>query len=204
MQLLRKGLLCIAISLPLAATAANVMLTEVTGITVSGTIGQLRANSQWAPAPVPAALSTLHDGSFLPTGTDWTDGSVWWDELAFPTASNPVAIEFQLSSVFTLERFVVQGDDNEAYHVDWWDGSDWQPAYTAAAVFTYGMETRDSGLLAPVTTDRLRVRASGGDAYYAVAEIQAFSVDQPVPEPGSLALAGAALALALARRRYRI
>lgn len=204
MRLLLQGLIGAVAALPMAASAANVMLTEVTGITVNGTIGQLRDFSQWAPAPAPAALSTLHDGSFLPTGTDWTDGSVWWDELAFPTAPNPVTIEFQLSGLFALERFVVQGDDNEAYHVDWWDGSDWQSAFTAPAVNTYGMETRDSGLLAAITTDRLRVRASGGDAYYAVSEIQAFTADQNVPEPGSLALAGAALALALARRRYRM
>lgn len=199
-----QGLVFAAALLPLAAPAANVMLTEVTGITVNGTIGQLRSGSQWAGAPAPAALSTLHDGAFLATGTVWTNGTVWWDELAFPTAANPVSIEFQLSGLFTLERFVVQGDDNEAYHVDWWDGSSWQPAYTAPAIFSFGMETRDSGLLAPITTDRLRLRASGGDAYYSLAEVQAFTADQQVPEPGTLALAGAALALVLGRRRYRM
>lgn len=199
--MMRLGLVCAAVALPLAATAANVMLTEVTGVTVNGVTGVLRAGSPWAGALAPAALSTLHDGSFLATGTVWTNGTVWWDEMAFPTAPNPVTIEFQLSGLFTLERFVVQGDDNEAYHVDWWDGSDWQSAFTAPAVNTYGMETRDSGLLAAITTDRLRLRASGGDLYYAVSEIQAFTANQNVPEPGSLALAGAALALALARRR---
>lgn len=201
MRMMRLGLVCAAVALPLVATAANVMLTEVTGVTVNGVTGVLRAGSPWAGALPPAALSTLHDGSFLATGTDWTNGTVWWDEMASPTAPNPVTIEFQLSGLFTLERFVVQGDDNEAYHVDWWDGSDWQSAFTAPAVNTYGMETRDSGLLAAITTDRLRLRASGGDFYYAVSEIQAFTANQNVPEPGSLALAGAALALALARRR---
>jgi hypothetical protein len=204
MRTLLRGVIVATTLLPLAATAANVMLTEVTGITVNGVIGQLRADSIWAGAPPPAAASTLHDGVFLPTGTVWTNGTVWWDELAFPTAANPVSIEFQLSGLFALERFVVQGDDNEAYHVDWWDGVAWQPAYIANAVFSFGMETRDSGLLAPITTDRLRVRASGGDGYYSLAEVQAFTADQSVPEPGTLALAGAAIAVALSRRRYRM
>ena len=110
----------------------------------------------------------------------------------------------QLNAARSLDRFVVQGDDNENYLVDWCDGAAWQLACTAAAVNTFGPETRDSGLLTPVSTDRLRIRAQGCDAYYSLSEVQAFEANR-VPEPGSLALAvlAAAALVSTSRRRQQ-
>ena len=192
------ALLAATAAAPTAALAGNILETHIASVLVSGTPGVLRAGSIWAPAPPAAALSTLFDGVFRPINTTWTSGTFWWDELAFATAANPVSIEVQLTSALELERFVVQGDDNESYHVDWWDGLAWQLAYTAAPVFTFGMETRDSGIQASITTDRLRIRATGGDAYYSLSEVQAYAV----PLPSTLALIGlAGLALMGTRRR---
>jgi len=187
---------------PLLASADNVLLTDIASISVNGVPGVLRGGSIWAPAPAALGVQTVFDGSFRPAGTVWIDGTFWWDELA--TQGNAVSIEVQLNTARSLDRFVVQGDDNEDYLVDWWDGAAWQLAYTAAAVFTFGMETRDSGLLTAVSTDRLRIRAQGGDGYYALSEVQAFEANR-VPEPGSLALvvlASAAL-VSTSRRRQR-
>jgi len=55
------------------------------------------------------------------------------------------------------------------------------------------MMTRDSGIIGSIVTDALEFTALGGDNYYAVSEIQAFSPS--VPEPATLSLIAAALAV---------
>ena len=200
LRAITRTVAAVAACVPLLAQAGNVLLTDVSSVTVTGVPGVLRDNSIWAGAPAPANVNTLFDGNFLPTGTTWTNGTFWWDENI--RQGNPVTIEVLLNNPHTLNRFVVQGDNNEDYLVDWWDGAAWQPAFNAAAMFTFGMETRDSGLLSSITTDRLRIRAQAGDAYYSLSEVQAYEANQ-VSEPGSLALAGLAAAGLLAAQRRR-
>jgi hypothetical protein len=168
-----------------AAASVNVLVPgNWSGIGTIGTVGTLRG-ALWAPG-VLASQGSIVDGAFLPTGTVWNQGTWWWDED--PSVNRaPVPTIIQLTSAFALDRFVIQADDNDVYQIDYWNGVSWVGAYTAPAVFTFGMETRDSGLLAPVTTDRLRITASGGDGYYSFSEIQAFTTTV-VPVPGALAL----------------
>jgi hypothetical protein len=181
------------------AASVNVLATNTSTAGTGGVFGVLRAGAPWAPGPLASPLSVV-DGVFLPPGTVWNQGSVWWD--ADPSVNAfPAAIGVQLTGPFALDRFVVQGDDNDVYQVEYWNGSTWLPAYTAPAVGGFGMQTRDSGLLAPITTTALRITGNGGDGYYSISEIQAFSTTV-VPVPGALLLfASGAGAFGLLMRR---
>ena len=185
---------------PLLASAGNVLLTDISSVTLNGVEGVLRPGSIWEPAPPPANVMTLFDGVFLPTSTTWTQDTFWWDEAI--RQGNKLTIEVQLAGPRTLNEFRVQGDDNEDYLVEWWDGSGWQLAFNALATGGFGMHTRDSGPLAAITTNRLRLSAQGGDSYYSLSEVQAYEVNR-TPEPGSLALAGLAAAGLWASSRRR-
>lgn len=204
MRTLRLAVVAAAAALTaLPASSANVFQTDLASISASGTAGVLRLGSVWAGSEGPLfPLGTVVDGSFLPANTQWTLGTYWWDELAFPQTLNSVVIEITLNSAHTVNRFIVQGDDNEDYIVDYWDGSGWVQAFNAAAIGGPGMETRDSGLIGSVTSDRFRVRGSGGDLYYSVSEIQAFDAGR-VSEPTVLSLAVLGLGAAGLRRRSR-
>ena len=185
------------------AASVNVLPANSASISITGVFGTLRAGSIWLPGPVASATSII-DGTFLPSATVWNQGTLWWD--ADPTVNAfPVATVIQLASAFVLDRFVVQGDDNDVYQLDYWDGAAWLAAYTAPAVGGFGMQTRDSGLLGPIITDRLRITASGGDGYYSISEIQAFSTTV-IPLPGALLLfaTGAGAFGLLARRRRSV
>lgn len=189
--------------LPLAAQA-NVIPANWNVLTSFGAYGVLRPGSIWAPAPLPASMGSVVDNVFLPEGQQWNDGTWWWDQdpAANGPTPEPMGIRIQLNGSYTIDRLVVQADNNDSYQVDYWDGSAWQSAFSIGAVAGPGMRTRDSGMLATAfTTTELRFYATGGDNYYSVSEIQAFGT--AVPEPHGLALAALGLGLAAAARRRR-
>ncbi len=190
--------------LPLAAQA-NVIPGNWTQLISYGNYGVLRPGSIWAPAPTVAGMSTLVNNAFVPEGQQWNVDTLWWDQdpAANGTYPEPMGVRIMLNGSYTLNRFVVQADDNDSYQLDYWDGSAWQSAFSVGfSAGGPGMRTRDSGVLATaITTDPLLISATGGDDYYSVSEIQAFAA--PVPEPHGLALAALGLGLTVAARRRR-
>ncbi len=196
---------CAAVCLTLVATpvtAANIIPGHVGTYTVTGVDGTLRAGSPWGPGSVASDKTQVADGVFAAANSQWNSSGFWWDQDPSVNAS-PVSLELLLDATYEINRFVVQADDNDSYTLEFWDGSAWQLAWTIPAVFTFGYETRDSGLLASISTDRLRFTATSGDNYYSVNEIQAFG-PEVVPEPATLSLLGLGLiGLGAARRPRR-
>lgn len=183
----------------LPAAAANIVSTATIDVDVFGVHGVLRDGSPWVVGNTPSDPLTPVDGVFAPENQQWNNGSFWWDQDPSINPAGPVSLVVYFDDLYKLNRFVVQADDNDSYLLEWWDGGAWQTAWNIPAVFTFGLTTRDSGQLGPVTTDRLRFTATGGDNYYSVSEIQAFNA---VPEPATwgLMITGFGLAGAALRR----
>jgi hypothetical protein len=178
-----------------AASAQNIISGNWSSLQSLGAYASLRANSGWEGGSGPAIQSNAVNDLFLPTGTQWNaPGSWWWDQdlsvnpdLADYAA--PMGLTITLNGSYTVNRFVVQADDNDTYRLEYWDGSAWLLAWDIPNAPGFGMQTRDSGIIAPLTFSKLRFYATGGDNYYSVSEIQAFAV----PEPGTYALMGLGL-----------
>jgi len=196
----KRALCMIASSALLAGLAVaaradtNILQGNWQVLATSGVMGTLRSGSVWTgDGGTLASLSSIVDGAFLPEQTQWDYGTWWWDQDPSVNAS-PVVTTIQLNGFFTIDRLLVQADNNDTYGIRYRDnGGIWQDLWTVGSVAGYGMMTRDSGIIGSIVTDALEFTALGGDNYYAVSEIQAFSPS--VPEPATLSLIAAALAV---------
>lgn len=178
---------CLAL-LPIAAAAdTNVALGKA--VTING--------------PVLGGTGNLvTDGIFEPLGTAWNDGgSVYWSGL-------DTNLVIDLGGTYIITGLIAEADDNDTYGLDYWDGSAWLRAWDIPYVSTgVGLTTRPNAyddtqqhiFPSPITTDRLRIAATGGDDFHSVAEVQAFGA--PVPLPPACLLLGSGLAGVLAWRR---
>lgn len=175
---------CAAMAAIPANAATNVIPGHVSSITVTGTAGVLRAGSPWGPGSTASDSGSPVDGAFAPTSQQWNNGSFWWDQDSSVNQS-PVYWEVQLDQAFVVDQFLIQADDNDSYLLEYWDGGAWQNAFAVPFSCCFGLQTRDSGMIAPITTDRFRFSATGGDNYFSVSEIQALAA---VPEPGVWAM----------------
>jgi len=184
-------------------------------VTLVGTFGVLRPSPDWGPGPV-AAGSTVTDGLFLGGGTQWQDGTVWWDSQATNVDGAPIsannAIIVNLGGSYKIDGLIIQADNNDEYVVSYLDSANqWQQLWDVQPIDGWGMTDRpvpgdDSAIYSlgtPVVTTELRVTGGpNSDDYYAVSELQAFG-SSSVPEPGtmSLALFGLPMAIRVFRRR---
>jgi hypothetical protein len=149
-------------------------------------------------------ISTLVDGAFLPRGTDWDDGTVYFHELG-------EYVEINLGSIYEIKSFIAQADNNDTYRISYHDLSDnsWKVAWSIPQYNDNGMQTRPNPadnsekyvLPAPITTDILHFYATWGDGKYSFSEIQAYSTVVPVP-PAILLFAPGLLGLAGLKRKY--
>ncbi len=178
-------LLLIAASGAFAGTV-NVALNKTVTVT-AGSIGGV-------------ALSTLVDGVFRPEGTVWTDGTVLWSFSTTPT------IQVDLGAAYTIDGAIVQGDDNDTYLLEYFNGS-WQTAWAIPTSGGGGMRARPNAdqttqfSFGPINAQLWRVSATGGDDRYSLAEIQLFT--NPAPEPSTFFLLAGALGVFGASRLRR-
>lgn len=210
MSWLRLSTATVTMFVASAVSAQNVIPGNWSTLSSSGVYQTLRPGSPWGPGSGGASQARVVNGAFLPTGTQWNAAGTWWwdqdlsvnpDQASY---TRPMGIDIFLNNTYTVNRFVVQADDNDSYRLDYWDGSAWQLAWEIAPVFTFGMETRDSGILPfSISTSRLRFYATGGDNYYSVSEIQAFATVVPEPATESLMALGLLGLVVVAARRRR-
>ena len=187
---------------PAHAALVNVIPTNWSVLFWPGTQGVLRAGSPWGPGSTPSTPLNVVDGNFMPEGTQWNNGSFWWDQD--PSVNpNEVTLTIQMDKAYDFKKFVMQADDNDGYKLEYWDGSNWQLGVNFGTKPSFGLVTRADALV-NITTDRLRLRAYGGDNYYAISELQGFA-NTGVPEPAAWAmmLAGFGLAGVALRRPKR-
>lgn len=186
----------LSLAAPVAAVPINVALNKP--VTITGEVGIITCCFEDASTYPPAPLSSLVDGVKLLEGTNWQDGTVWWDERHPGSADN--LVEIDLEGLFSISSLSIQADNNDGYRIFVRDGSGlWTLRAEAGTVIGAGMRER-AGDFMPFEATAFRIDAIGGDQFYSLSEFQA--IGQSIPEPASLLLFAAALAgLGLSRRR---
>ena len=123
--------------------------------------------------------STIIDGTFLPRGASWNEGTVWWN-------GTDEYIEISFGVLCRIESFVAQCNCDDTYSLLYYNSlSDtWSSAWEIPNYELYGsgQQTRpnpedDTELWAlefPIYANKLRIIATSGDNQYSVSEIQAY------------------------------
>ena len=176
-----RHILCMATLAALSCVAPAQITNVALGKPVSEVVGTVNG-----------PLAVVTDGVFMPRGTSWDVGSVYWFGLH-------QVLEVDLQGRFTIESMIFQGDDNDAFQVTYKDGADpWLTAWDVPNYDAYGsgLQTRPNPaddnerymLPAPIVATNLRIQSVSGDTHPSVSELQAFG--ELVPEPASIAALG--------------
>ncbi len=188
-------------------------------IFLAAIIGLWMSSAVWADNVALNKVVTLHgtysggdpacvvDGYFPPRGTAWNVNSLYTNR----SDRFEVSLTIDLGGVYTIDSLIVQGDDNDAFRLSYWDGSAWQTAWDVPNYDAYGWgqqcrpnpadTTEKFFLSAPITTNELMFKATSGDTGWSVSEIQAFG--SPVPLPGAVWMFGYGLMRLVGLRRFR-
>lgn len=163
---------------PVSAVGHNV----AAGATVSLN-GDAFFTAGWGGGQI-VAPSTVVDGVFLPRGTQWDQGAVWWDQ----NDGRKGEIIIDLGEPCVIESLTVQADDNDAYIVRYEaPGGGKKLAWNVPNydIFGTGMQTRPDPaddtavhqLQGDIVATKLFVRAApnaSNDRFFSVSEVQAF------------------------------
>jgi hypothetical protein len=155
------------------------------------------------PGGWPSPPETVVDGIFLPPGTPWDQGPVWWTLFDCGGPEGPCFIEIDLEGDYLIDSFVFQGD-SDTYFLEYWDigAGGWRMAWMVGPPEPPDdVQTRPDPadnsqrhvLPEPIVTNSLRVIASpphwddpfffSTDDLYGVSEIQAFGEPYIPPPP---------------------
>jgi len=169
-------------------------------VTLSATAG-FGDSGGWGGSSL-ADASTVTDGVFLPTGTQWNVGTVFW------TGDYGVdTVTVTLNHKSLVNQLVIQADNDNDYLVQYLDSANvWQTAAVLSPHRSWGQDDGSATLATPVLTTAFRISGTSGagDNHFSVSEFQAIGTVAAVPEPatyGMLALGLGVLGLVARRRR---
>jgi hypothetical protein len=128
--------------------------------------------------------ATLVDGMLFRRGSRWDQGTVWWDARMPGAADNYVVIRWE--GRVEIDSFRIQGDDNDAYLVEFLTNNRWKLAWRIPNHDRHGWglqtfpdpndQNRRFYLADPIVTSRIRISGdrTNGDDWFAMSEVQAY------------------------------
>jgi hypothetical protein len=173
---------------------ADSLVTNGATVSTVGSGFDSTAATNWNSTPGIYNPNAIVNGLPQADGTQWNQNTAYWSGPS-PDASDILTIT--LSATATIDKIILQADDNDSYQVKYWNGSSWQLLNTFPAVGGFGMATRATYFPpSPIATGAFEITAASGDGFYAVGQFSAYGTRiSATPEPSTLlfGLTGVAL-----------